>query len=115
MKDHLVVLKAPHAVLRIGFKRVGEDLPITRTGVGEGDFVTRGMVPFLGEPVARQVLVFQGKDMTVLYDFACEVERNDLVFTLGLDYVCDFADETILREDVQAMADMIVASFELSE
>ena len=115
MKDHSVVLSAPDAVLEIGFKRASEDMPITRTGVGAGDFFTRGMVPFLGEQVARQVLVFKGKDMAVLYDSAGEVWRNDLVFTLGLDYVGDFADETVLREDVQAMADMVVASFQVSE
>ncbi len=114
MKDHLIWLKSSQAVLAIGFKHLDEDVLITRTGVGAGDLVTRGTVIFLGEPVSRDVLVLEGRDMAVLYNSAGETQRNDLVFTLSLDYVGE-SSATTLQKDVQAVADMIVTSFELSE
>lgn len=118
-RAHLLWLRPPvtrgQIVLSIGFKRVGEEYGIQRTGVGSGDLVTRGTVPFLGEDVTRWVLVAEGKDMSVLYDQACETQRGDMVFTLALDYAGLYSDPVTLPEDVQAQADMTVASFRLAE
>jgi hypothetical protein len=113
---HLIWLKPqkePNVVLSVGFKRFSEDIGIQRTGVGSGDLIVRGTLNFLGEPVVREVLVFQGKDMTVLYHSGGETRRRDLVFALSLDYVGSATDKSALQQDVEATADRIVESFEL--
>lgn len=113
---HLIWLrpqKEPNVVLSVGFKRFSEDIGIQRTGVGPGDLVIRGTVTFLGQEITREVLVAEGKDMSILYNSAAEIQRGDLAFTLGLDYLGYPFDESTLQEDVQSIADMIVESFEL--
>jgi hypothetical protein len=54
--------------LTIGFKRVGEEIGIQRTGVGTCELVTRGSLTFLGAEIDRQVLAAQGQDLAVLYN-----------------------------------------------
>jgi inhibitor of cysteine peptidase len=113
--QHLLWLKPPQYPLvqmSIGFKRVGEDIGIQRTGLGAGDIVRRGTVLFLGGPVNREVLVAEGKDMSVLYNGGSEIQRGDLVFTINLDYAGSPMDKTALTDDVEANADLIAASFE---
>jgi len=99
-------------VLRINFKATSEDRFIGRTGVGAGEIVERGSVSFLGEPIARHVLVAQEKDLTVLYAGGRVIERGDLAFTLYLDYGGDL-EHAGLTEAVQLTADRIVASVAL--
>jgi hypothetical protein len=116
LQGHALTLKPEQtslAVLHVSYKRFDQDLLITRTGVGAGELVTRGVVSFLGQEIVRQVLVDAEKDMTVLYGSGGEISRGELVFALGLDYVGLSTDVTALSADMQAAADMIVASFEL--
>jgi hypothetical protein len=116
LQGHALTLKPEQtslAVLHVSYKRFDQDLLITRTGVGAGELVTRGAVSFLGQEIVRQVLVDAEKDMTVLYGSGGEISRGELVFALGLDYVGLSTDVTALSADMQAAADMIVASFEL--
>jgi len=116
LHGHALTLKpqqAPLVVMHVSFKRFDEDLLITRTGLGSGELVTRGAVSFLGQEIVRQVLVDAQKDMTVLYGSGGEIPRGELVFALGLDYTGLHTDVTALSADIQAVADMIVASFEL--
>jgi hypothetical protein len=113
--QHLLWLKPPQYPLvhmSIGFKRAGEDIGIQRTGVGAGDIVRRGTVLFLGHPINREVLVAEGKDISVLYNGGSEIQRGDLVFTINLDYAGSPMDKTALTDDVEANADLIAASFE---
>jgi len=99
--------------LVVAFRRADEDVQITRTGIGSGDLVERGAVIFLGEPIARQVLVCEGKDLAVLYAGAGQVYRDDLVFAMGIDYLGSCADKSALPGDVIVASDLIVASFAL--
>ncbi len=113
---HLLWLKTPNeplAVLSIGFKRVGEEYGINRTGMGSGDIVQRGTLVFLGEPVRRDFLVAQGKDMALLYDSAGLITRGDLAFTVGLDYQGGYESLTALTGAIENETDMILASFRL--
>jgi hypothetical protein len=118
-REHLLWLRPPtksgEIAFSVGFKRVGEAYGIQRTGVGAGEFVVRGSVPFLGESVIRWMLVAEGKDMGLLYDQSAEIRRGNTVFTLGLDYAGRPTDPVTLPEDVEQQADMIVASFKLAE
>lgn len=115
MRDHAIILwsaEEPTARLMVGFKRQGEDQLITRTGVGSGDIVDAGTVCFLGQEMPRNVLVFQGKDMTVLYGSGGEIHRDELAFTLYLDYGGGWEDKTALSKEIQAVTDQIVTSLQ---
>ena len=97
----------------VGFKRATENVQITRTGVGSGDIVQRGSVAFLGQPIRRDILVLDGKDLAILYQGSGEIRRGDLVFTLSLDYRGNPTDKSVLTQQFESTADKIVASFEL--
>ena len=100
-------------LLVVGFKRATENAQITRTGVGAGDIVQRGAVTFLGQPISRDILVLDGKDLAILYQGSGEIRRGDLVFTLSLDYRGNPTDKSALTQQFESTADKIVASFEL--
>ena len=104
---------AQEMILVVGFKRATETVPIHRSGTGAGDVIPRGTVRFLGQTLARDVLVYEGKDKAVLYDNAMETQIDDLVFTLSLDDFRTDYDAAILPANVQHTADKIVESFEL--
>lgn len=107
-------LQHPMLVLTIGFRRQAEDAPIQRTGVGAGDIVTKGTVTFFGRELSRDVLLYQGKEKAVLYNYALEVKVDELVFTLSLDdYSPDYAS-VVIGPAIQAQADEIIESFELT-
>ncbi len=97
----------------VGFRRPTEDVQITRTGVGAGDIVRRGSVIFLGEPVDRDVLVLNGKDLAILYQGSGEIRRDDLVFTLSLDYRGLATDKSALTPETESTADKIIGSFQV--
>lgn len=117
MSGHAVYLE-PHASslvrLVVGFKRGTEGAQITRTGVGAGEIVRRGSVAFLGQPISRDLLVLNGKDLAILYQGSGEIRRGDLVFSLSLDYRGNATDRTALTPETETIADKIVASFELA-
>lgn len=116
MSGHAIWLTpraTPLVRMQVAFKRADESVSILRTGVGAGDIVQRGSVTFLDQPINREVLVLGGKDLSVLYAGAGEIRRGDLVFSLGLDYRGLPTDPSALSQDVKAIADRIVASFDL--
>jgi hypothetical protein len=113
---HVIWLSAPQveggeAVLTIGFKRPGEEAGILRTGVGAGELVEGGAVPFLGRDVLRQVLVAEGRHVTVLYYDGGEIARGEMVFTLSLDARAESPTAAALSAESEATVDWIVRSF----
>ena len=104
----------PDVELTVGVRRPDEGVPIQRTGVGAGDVETRGSTRFLGREVAREVLVYEGKVKTVLYNNAVEIDVDGLVFTLSLDSVGPDYDAVDIPPEVQTIADKIVGSFLLT-
>ena len=94
----------------VSFKRTDEDAFIGRTGLGGGELINWGRVLFLGKESDRQVLVSEGKHMTILYR---DLTRGDLAFNIAVDYLGNWTDPSAIPEDVEANADAIVASFAL--
>lgn len=116
MSGHAVYIEPRSASLVrlvVGFKRATEDQQITRTGVGAGDIVPRGFVTFLGQPISRDVLVLNGKDLAILYQGSGEIRCGDLVFALNFDYRGNATDKSALTAEMETIADKIVTSFEL--
>ena len=116
MTGHAVLLTPnnANALLVAAFKRTDEDAQIGRTGLGGGDLELRGKVMFLGKEIDRQVLVSDGKDMTVLYCCTNCMVRGDLQFDFGLDYRGNWSDPTALPADIERQADLVVASVKLN-
>jgi len=111
---HLVPDSNPLVRMQIAYKSAGDDMQLTRTGVGSGEIVPKGAVVFLGEPIVRNVLVLEGKDLTVLYGGG-EIQRGELAFTIYLDYTGLPTDPTALSAELEAVVDQIVASVKVQE
>ena len=62
---------------------------------------------------ARQVLVFDGKHLTVLYTYPDALQAGEVVFNFSLNYRGTGSDAAGLTEDVEAGSDAIVASVTL--
>lgn len=103
---------APTIHLVIGFKRNTETVTIQRTGVGAGDILNQGTVNFLGQPISRDVLIYQEKEKAILYHLATEIQVDDLIFTLSLDDFRSDYEAVSLPTSVQEIADQIVESFQ---
>ena len=101
--------------LRVVFRRAGEDILLWPTGVGEGEFVERDSVPFLGGTLKRVALVCDGRDQSVWYKSVMgdQQPRGDLEFSFILAYRGACSDGYSLPEQVQAIGNMIVTSFEI--
>jgi putative hemolysin len=99
--------------LRVVFRRVGEDVLLWPTGVGEGEFIERGPVPFVGGELKRVVLVCQGLDQAVWYRSVPggEIEHGGVEFSFILMRVGTCADGIGLAPAEQSIANMIVTSF----
>ena len=99
--------------MMISFKWVDEDRRISPTGVGNGEFVARGTTTLIGQAVNRNVLVCEGRDMSVYYQQEGSVRRGDLDFALILVYVGNCMDGYSIPAEIQSMVDAVVASFVL--
>ena len=104
----------PTLVLTIGFRHATEEASIQRTGVGAGDIVTKGTVTFLGRELSRDVLVYQGREKAVLYNYALEIPVDELVFTLSLDDLDPEYMSVLIEPGIQTVVDRIIESFELT-
>lgn len=101
--------------LSVGVRHIEEDIAIQRTGVGAGDIFTTGEVNFLGEEISRDVLIYDGKHKTILYNYGTEIRVDELVFTLSLDdFRLDY-EGVELSDTIQEITDAIVESFEFTE
>jgi putative hemolysin len=116
--QHLLWLKAPSkpvegVQMNIAFERIDENHGLQRTGIGAGELVERGMVLFFGEEEPRIVLSLEGKDMEVMYGTTGAFERGELRFAISLYYAG--TKRLGLTTELEQIADLIVASFELEK
>lgn len=100
-------------VLRIHFKRAGEELIISEDAAGAaGDRIPKGTIVFIGEAIERTAVVYRGVEREVHYDDARDILRGNLAFAIFLRSNRRFEDQ-VLPEIVQAEADRILETFEL--
>lgn len=118
--NHIWVSNKNNETLIIGVKNSTDTIEITKSGiVVTKDLVNRGKVEFLQQPVGKDVLVFQGNDMSVMYDQAREILRGNLVFALSLDktIICPASLNApcpkILSTNSENIVDKILSTFTL--
>jgi inhibitor of cysteine peptidase len=99
-------------MFQVAFKNADEDQFIGRTGVGAGELINNGLVSFLGLFLTREVLVFQGKDMTVMYVYP-GTNQQEILFNISLDYLGSSSTPVGLSQGVESNADNIVASMKI--
>ena len=104
----------PSVTLHIAFKAADEDQQITPTGIGAGELIDRGSVPFLGEELGRQALVAEGITMGVLYGGTGEITRGERVFWIALSYGGSPTTDPGLSPDTERLADLVVASLQIT-
>ena len=79
-----LLLKCPGYCLFIGFKPVGQALPLFRTGMPAGDFVDGGEFQWLGSSAKKNLLVYEGQ--TTLVDF-CQQDQEGCLTAGDLNFV----------------------------
>jgi putative hemolysin len=112
-EDYLVFSR-PDYKLFAGFQWAGDDPKPFRTGMPEGDFVDGGNATLLGQPLPKQILVFEGKNKVVAY--GGRVKVGDLILVFYLDPVQTDTmsyQELDIPAEIIAEADQIIASFAL--
>jgi hypothetical protein len=101
-------------VLRIHFKRAGEDIIISYDAAGApGERIPKGAIVFIGEEIERTAVVYNGLEHEVHYDDARDILRGDLAFAIFLRSNRRRMEDKVLPEAVQAEADRILESFAL--
>ena len=84
MKDHLLSLHPKDGSgkenIRLTFRRTGEETLLWPTGVGQGEFIRRGLWRWPGGPVRRVLLVCPGGEVTSIWYHQAEDQPN---ITLG--------------------------------
>jgi hypothetical protein len=106
---NLVKLSQGTLLLAIAFQRQGEDVPPPWSGMPAGDFESRGSMVFLGQEIAKNSLVYEGKVKVLRYS----AKIDDLVFSIRLEDVVTADYRAIqISETVQSEVDQIVGSFE---
>jgi len=70
-------------------------------------------VLFLGEPVSRSALVYQGVTWSVHYNDTRPIARGDLLFSLGLISNRTIEQGATIPDEVQAETNRIIETFAL--
>jgi putative hemolysin len=112
-QDYLLFVR-PGYKMFIGYQWADEEPKPFRTGMPEGEFVDGGNATLLGQPVPKQILVFEGKNKVVAYSGRIKV--GDLILVAYLDPVqaeSQGYQALDIPPEVINEADQILASFAL--
>lgn len=112
-------VKAGYENIRMTFRRVGEDVRLWPTGVGQGEFIQQGALDISGQPARRVLLVCPNGDVTsIWYQNAEEgqpnITRGDMEFGFifsGAPSHCELGYN--LGGKTQYMGEMIIASLKV--
>jgi putative hemolysin len=101
--------------IRMTFRRVGEEVLLWPTGVGQGEFFSQGTLDVAGQPVQRMLLICPTGEVTSIWyhqaDDAPNITRGDLEFGFIFSAAplhCEAGYS--LSGEVQRTGEMIIAS-----
>jgi hypothetical protein len=104
--------------IRMAFHRVGEDVRLWPTGVGQGEFIEQGTLDITGQPARRLLLVCPGGDVTAIWYHGSEeaqpnIMRGDMEF--GFIYsIGSHCDPGLsIGGKTQRWGEMIIASLKV--
>lgn len=112
--DYLIFLR-PGYKLFVGYQWANEEIKPFRTGMPQGEFVEGGSATLLGQPVPKQILVWDGKNKVVTY--GGRIKMGELILVMYLDAVDAGEpnyDAINIPQEIIAGADQIIASFALT-
>ena len=110
---HYVFLRKGPFRLVIAYRRPEESHNIQPTGMPSGELIDAGSVMFLGQEVSREELVMDDRVKRVLYDSAREIQFKNIAFVLMLDAGQNDYTAIDIPEEIQAVADQVLASFNM--
>jgi hypothetical protein len=103
--------------IRMTFRRVGEDVLLWPTGVGQGEFIPQGMLEVAGQPAQRMLLVCPTGEVTAIWYHQADGQPNithgdlEFGFIFSIGGHCDAGYS--LSGKVQRVGEMIIASLEV--
>jgi putative hemolysin len=104
--------------IRMTFRRIGEDVRLWPTGVGQGEFVSQGMLDIAGQPALRMSLVCPTGEVTSIWYHQAEgqpnITRGDLEFGFifsGTPSHCEAGYS--LSGKIQRVGEMIIGSLKV--
>lgn len=104
--------------IRLAFRRVGEDVRLWPTGVGQGEFIQQGTLDIAGQPAQRVLLVCPSGEVTAIWYHNAEegqpnITRGDMEFGFiySIGSHCDAGSS--IGGKTQRMGEMIVASLKV--
>lgn len=105
--------------IRMTFRRVGEEILLWPTGVGEGEFIAQGELEVGGQPAQRKLLVCFAGDVTSIWYYEAEgadhrnITRGDIEFGFIFSAVDHCVAGLSLSGKTQLTGEMIIASLQV--
>jgi putative hemolysin len=122
MSGHLLTLHPDYdsgnETIRMTFRRIGEDVHLWPTGVGQGEFISQGTLDVAGQPAKRILLVCQSGNVTEIWyhDVAEDqpnIQRGDMEFGFIFDGPGHCEPGYNLGGKNQRVGEMIIASLKV--
>ena len=107
-----------HENIRLTFRRVGEDVLLWPTGVGQGEFIQQGTLDIAGQPARRMLLVCPTGEVTSIWYHNAEEDHPNITrgrLEFGFIYSAGSHCEAglSLGGKVQRWGEMIIASLKV--
>jgi hypothetical protein len=103
--------------IRLTFRRVGEDVRLWPTGVGQGEFILQGTLDIAGQPAQRILLVCPTGEVTSIWYHQAEgqpnITRGELEFGFIYSAGSHCEPGQSLNGKVQRVGEMIIASLKV--
>jgi hypothetical protein len=119
MNGHMLNLHPDYGneSIRMTFRRVGEDILLWPTGVGQGEFIEQGTLDVAGQPARRLLLVCPTGEITSIWyheaESAPNVTRGDMEFGFIFSAGEYCVSGQSLAGKVQYVGEMIIASLKV--
>lgn len=103
--------------IRMTFRRVGEEVLLWPTGVGQGEFIPQGTLDVAGQPAQRMLLVCPTGEVTSIWYHQAEgqpsILRGDLEFGFIFSYGSHCESGFSMLGKIQYWGEMIIASLKV--
>jgi hypothetical protein len=123
MNGHMLLLHpqqntGENLLIRMTFRRVGEDTLLWPTGVGSGEFVPQGTLDVAGQPARRILFVCPTGQINAIWyhgETDANIQRGNTEFGFIFSYAGSYCqDDYSLTGKVQHVGEMIIASLAMS-